>query len=204
MYTPPSFRESRTEVLHDWIRQYPFASLVVGDVDGLQATHIPLLLSDDGTQLLGHVARANPVWKSFDGDHPVLAMFHGPHAYISPASYVSDFAVPTWNYVAVHAHGAAVVHDDPSRARDTLDRLVQASDRQGWRMDWADERADGLLQAIVAFGIHITLLEGKAKLGQNRPADDQQSMAQALTASSDPHERDLAAFTAHYLPTTTS
>ena len=104
MYIPKSFQVTDPEVLAAFIRAHSFATLVSA-VDGTPfATHLPLLL-DQGT-LLGHVARANPHWQAFDGQREALAIFHGPHAYISPTWYATGPAVPTWNYAAVHVYGA--------------------------------------------------------------------------------------------------
>ena len=103
MYVPDAFREDRPQVLHDAIRRIGFATLVT---TGLEANHLPMLLG--GGVLRGHVARANPVWKQ--GDGAALAIFLGAHAYVSPGWYPSKAltgkAVPTWNYITVHARGA--------------------------------------------------------------------------------------------------
>src|SRR5690242_7051367 len=102
MYVPDHFREDRPEVLHQAMRQIGFATLVTRNLD---ANHLPMLL--DGPVLRGHVARANPVWKA--GKGAALGIFLGPHAYVSPNWYPSKAetgkAVPTWNYITVHARG---------------------------------------------------------------------------------------------------
>src|ERR1700743_448305 len=111
MYIPDHFREARPEVLHDAMRQIGFATLVTHDVHGgLEANHLPMLLeapANGSAVLRGHVARANTVWKSGEGE--ALAIFLGPHAYVSPGWYPSKAetgkAVPTWNYITVHAKG---------------------------------------------------------------------------------------------------
>src|SRR5688572_2480299 len=115
MYVPKHFSESDPETLTGIVAAYGFATLVT-DVDGApSATHVPLLLEGNcapGGRLVGHVARANPHWRSFDG-RTALAIFHGPHGYVSPRWYATSPAVPTWNYAAVHAYGAPRVIDDP-------------------------------------------------------------------------------------------
>ena len=199
MYTPPSNRESRPQVLRDLIESYSFGTLVTTRDEGLEATHLPLLLDSEGKRLRGHMARANRQWQCF-GEGPVLAIFQGPHAYISPTFYEADFAVPTWNYVAVHVTGTPRIIDDPASVRSLLDYLVAHNDKHGWTMPWQNERADTLLAAIVAFEIDIERLEGKAKLGQNRPPADQQSMARALSTSSRHGDRELANYIAGYEP----
>ncbi len=199
MYTPPSNRESRPEVLRDLIESYSFGTLVTTGGAGPEATHLPFLMSSDGKRLRGHMARANRQWQRFD-EGPVLAIFQGPHAYISPTFYEAEFAVPTWNYVALHVTGTALIVDDPTTVRGFLDDLVAHNDEQGWTMPWQDERSDALLAAIVAFEIDIERLEGKAKLGQNRPPEDRRGMARALSASSRPGDRELAQFIADFEP----
>ena len=125
MYTPSAFAEHDPARLHDFIRRHGFATLVTHGEGGLVASHLPLLLdADAGPQgvLLGHMARANPQWRSVAGQ--ALAVFHGPHAYISPAWYGSHGTVPTWNYVAVHAHGDVHLVEDEGGLLDILRRSV--------------------------------------------------------------------------------
>jgi transcriptional regulator len=145
------------------------------------------------------MARGNAHWQTLN-DGPVLAIFQGPHAYISPTYYAAEFAVPTWNYVAIHATGTARIIEDPTAVQQLLDDLIAASDGNGWTMPWHHENSAGLLAAIVAFEIDIERLEGKAKLGQNRSAEDQDRTARALAASTRPGDRELADFMAEYLP----
>ncbi len=110
MYIPESFREDRRQILQAFMRDNSFATLVSCDHGRPIASHLPFLLDGDrGSSgfLLGHMARANPQWRDL-ADHPnVMVIFQGPHAYVSPSYYRSDFAVPTWNYVTVHAYGSA-------------------------------------------------------------------------------------------------
>ena len=205
MYTPPSFREERPDVLRAVMAANPFATLVSTGAAGPEATHLPLLLNEDGTCLRGHMARANDQWRHLadqpsgqPADHPALAIFHGPHAYISPTYYEADFAVPTWNYVAVHAAGPVRLLEEPQATRALLNDLVASSDRHGWTMPWQDSRADGLLAAIVAFKLEIQTITGKAKLGQNRSAADQLGVARALQASDHAGDQALATYMEDY------
>ena len=196
MYIPAAFRETRTDVLHAWIRDYSFATLV-SVVDGEPvATHLPFLLDADrgphGT-LVGHMARANPHWHSFS---PSLAIFGGPHAYVSPSWYVARQAVPTWNYIAVHAYGTPEVVEDERRVRDILERLVhtfESTRPAPWSMAQLDESYLANMQrAIVAFEMPLTRLEGKAKLSQNRPAEDVEGAIAGLGAEGGPLEQTTA------------
>jgi transcriptional regulator len=205
MYIPKAFQISDTSVLDAFITHNSFATLV-STVDGtLFATHLPLIL--DRTQsspavLLGHVARANPHWRAFDGQQEALAMFHGPHAYISPNWYTTSPAVPTWNYAVVHVYGVPNVVEDEEWLASLVDRLV-ALYEAGMPAPWpgvlpADFKAN-LLKAIVGFTVEITRVEGKFKLGQNRPPGDQHGMVRHLEASTDPIAQALGVFTKQQL-----
>jgi transcriptional regulator len=191
MYTPREFEEQRLDVLHDAMRANPFAALVSGGEGGPVATHLPFILDpargEFGT-LRGHMARANRQWRAFAGGDEVLVIFGGAHAYISPSWYETDLAVPTWNYVAVHAYGTPEIIDDHAAALALLRDQVatfEARFEQPWTADglpgeWLDARA----RAIVAFEIPIARIEGKAKMSQNRPAE-QARVAATLAASGD-------------------
>jgi transcriptional regulator len=173
MYVPAHFREDRPDVLHDAVRRIGFATLVT---QGLEANHLPMLL--EGGVLRGHVARANPVWKQGGGE--ALAIFLGPHAYVSPNWYPSKAetgkAVPTWNYLTVQARGTIQWIQDTDWLRNHVSAL---SDRHeaGRAAPWAVSDApanyvEALLRAIVGFELTVTKLEGKWKLSQNRDAAD--------------------------------
>jgi transcriptional regulator len=192
MYIPAAFRETRLEVLHGLIRDHSFATLI-SQVDGqLFATHMPFLLDAtrgaNGT-LRGHMARANPHWQAFANQaQEALVVFQGPHAYISPSWYLAEQAVPTWNYSVVHAYGTPALVDDWPSVRQLLEDTV-ATFEASLPEQWSTARAgDGyitkLAQAIVAFEIPISRLEGKRKLSQNRPSDIQ-SAATGLRAYGD-------------------
>jgi transcriptional regulator len=193
MYIPAAFRETRAEVLHALIREHSFATLI-SRLDGeLFATHLPILLDaargPNGT-LVGHMARANPHWRAFSSEsEESLAIFQGPHAYISPNWYTSELAVPTWNYSAVHAYGRPRVMDDAERVRALLEETVGTFE-SGLPDQWStarvgDEYVTKLAQGIVAFEMPVGRLEGKRKLGQNRPVADMRSAAAGLQANGD-------------------
>jgi transcriptional regulator len=200
MYIPAAFRETRPEVLHALIREHSFATLI-SRLDGqLFATHLPILLDaargPHGT-LVAHMARANPHWHAFVAEAPEsLAIFQGPHAYISPSWYLSELAVPTWNYSAVHAYGKPAVMEDPARVRALLDETVGTFE-SGLPEQWStarvgDDYVTKLAQGIVAFEMPIVRLEGKRKLGQNRPVADMRSAAAGLQANGDAVGRAVA------------
>jgi len=201
MYVPEHFEEKDREVLLSFVERYSFATLISTLASEPFATHVPLLLDRatgaHGT-LTGHVARANLHWRAFDGLQPALAVFHGPHAYVSPSWYASAPAVPTWNYAAVHVYGRPRAFDDPALLAPLVDRMVSAYESgraQPWPGELPAAFKSGLLRGIVGFTFEIERIEGKFKLGQNRPVADQDGVLRALEASGATEDAALAAFT---------
>lgn len=199
MYTPRHYDIDDPSVLSGFMRQYSFALLVTA-TDGVPvASHIPLLLDEPGNgkgKLLGHLAKANPQWQAFDGTVEAMAVFSGPHAYISPNWYASEKVVPTWNYVTVHAYGKPVVIDDPEKVREGQARLVEEyeSDATGnWSMDdMPEDYAGKMLNGIVAFEMPIERLEGKFKLNQKNSTADREGAIEGLRATGDAEAREVA------------
>lgn len=194
MYLPSAFEQKDREALHALMRAHPLATLFSQGAEGPTADHIPLEL-DTGVGehgvLRGHVARANPLWQQEAGQ-TVLAVFHGPQAYVSPSWYASKAlthqVVPTWNYAVVHAHGPLQVVDDAPWLLALVSRLTRQHEA-GRAPPWAvsDAPADyiqTLLRAIVGFEIPLTRVTGKFKLSQNRSAADRAGVAQGLAADS--------------------
>ena len=186
MYIPAAFAITQQSVHHDFIQQISFATLITNRAQNTPfVTHLPLLLDPDrgphGT-LVGHFARANHHWKFFADGIESLAIFQGPHAYISSAWYDPPTAVPTWNYAVVHATGVARIIDDAAVTAQILERTVaqfEAPDAPTLPDLDATTHAN-LVQAVVAFEIPLLQIEAKFKLGQNRSVADQRSMANAL------------------------
>jgi transcriptional regulator len=178
VYLPPVFTEARPEVLIQHIDKHDFGLLVSHGPAGLAASHIPFLVEPDGEKLclLGHLARANPQVGDLASSGEVLAIFSGPHAYISPSWYASAPSVPTWNYTAVHAYGTVRLIEDADGLCSMLRRLSERQETRGgtgWRMDELPESyLEGMLKGIIGLEIAVTRLEGKYKLSQNRPAED--------------------------------
>ncbi len=197
MYVPDHFAENDSAKLYDAMERYSFATLISQTANGLEASHLPLLLDRangaHGT-LVGHMARANLQWQSAAGQE-VLAIFSGPHAYISPQWYEATQVVPTWNYVAIHAYGRLELIDDEAEVLQLLDRTVQtfeAPQPRPWRMNEPAEFVERLAKQIVAFRIPITRLEGKWKLNQNRPADQRQRVIEQLNRQGDENATEIA------------
>lgn len=192
MYVPDAFREDRLDILHARMRENSFATLVTAGDDGLVATHLPLLLDSErgpfGT-ILGHLARANPHWPSLTPERETLAIFGGPHAYISPTWYQAPMAVPTWNYVAIHAYGRPRLIQSEERLYRIVEQTVKVYEEQfdyRWNLDLYRDFAEKLLKNIVGFEMPIERLEGKAKLSQNRSRADQRGVVDGLIAQGDP------------------
>ncbi|TBV15382.1 FMN-binding negative transcriptional regulator [Stutzerimonas kirkiae] len=194
MFTPKHFAAPSVEVMHQLIQASPLATLVTLSSRGLEASHIPLHLSAaPGAPgvLRGHVARANPLWKDLDAGGEALAIFHGPNAYITPSWYPTKQrtgkAVPTWNYVVVHAYGRLRAIDDPHWLRTQLDQLTahtESGQAEPWRVDDAPtDYTEKLLKAIVGIELVVSRLEGTWKTSQNQPAENQAGIIQGLTAS---------------------
>ena len=151
---------------------------------------------DRGLLLQGHIARANPQAADLDRGAEVLAIFPGPHAYVSPSWYAAGPAVPTWNYASVHAYGTARAISDREWLRDLVDRLSQrheAREAAPWRMrDLPPAYLESMLGGIVGVEISVNRLEGKFKLSQNRPAGDRPRIVAALEQRADEGSRGVA------------
>ncbi len=193
MYVPEAFRsEDRAQLLLH-AAAHPFATVithVTGDED-VAVSHLPLLVDAHRNVLRGHLARENPQRAHLEAGADAMAIFHGPHGYVSPSVYVEQPSVPTWNYVVVHARGRARIVDEQG-LRAILDDTVARFDKTGWRPETDGAFLRAKLDAIAGFEIEIQQLEGKWKLSQNRSAEDQARVAAWLEGGDD-SSRALAA-----------
>jgi transcriptional regulator len=188
IYIPPSFAGAARAAVARLLHDYPFATLITPGAPEPWLSHVPLLLTADrepyGT-LIGHVARANPHWQHMRGPESI-AIFHGPHAYVSPSWYGEPAqAVPTWNFAAIHAHGTIDLLDDSAATRGVLDVFVKRFEggrAAPWTFAMAERPRDALIGAIVAFRLRIARLDVKFKLSQNRSRDDRARVIAALKA----------------------
>ncbi|HYM34312.1 MAG TPA: FMN-binding negative transcriptional regulator [Steroidobacteraceae bacterium] len=194
MYIQPPFVEQRPDALHKLIREYPLGTLVTQRDGGIEANHLPFLLdSTAATKLAAHLPRANPIWNDLH-EREVLIIFHGPNAYVSPSWYASKQttgkAVPTWNYVVVHAYGIARIIEDKTWLRAHLELMTdthEAAFEHPWKIsDAPNEYIEKLFNFIVGLEISVTRLEGKIKLGQNRSKEDQESVLEKLSSTGSP------------------
>ena len=198
MYVPAAFRITDERTIRDFIEQNLFGIVVTQSESGPGATHLPMLFdhgeNENGT-LTGHIARANPQWKAFNGS-TVLAIFQGPHGYISPSLYDGDRNVPTWDYTAVHVYGRASVVDDAGDSAAIVRRLTKRMEQtreNPWNVDAlpADYVAT-MVNGIVAFRIAIERVEAQFKLSQNRSVAERRRIVSDLAQSGNETERALS------------
>jgi transcriptional regulator len=201
MYTPSFNQVTDRAVLIEAMRAYSFAILIGPRSEaagGLVATHLPLVVKDEGEHglLEGHFARANRHWQALAG-RETLVVFPGPHSYVSPTLYVDPISVPTWNYIAVHACGTlSLIEDEPGKDA-LLTGLIQAHEpsfAEKWRQMPSDFRRS-MLAGIVGFRIAITRIEGKFKISQNRDEAERRNV-QAAQAIGTSDQQELAAWMA--------
>lgn len=180
MYLPRQFAETDPAKLRDAVRQSRAGEVITYGSDGLEASFVPLLISDDAGTVTGHLAKANGQWKRADLSVAALVTWVGPHAYVSPSYYPSKTeggrVVPTWNYTAVQAKGTIVLHEDDDWKRDHVESLTRFHER-GFPAPWSVQDAprdyiELLVRSIVGLEIQVTSLTGKWKLSQNRAQPD--------------------------------
>jgi transcriptional regulator len=206
MYQPKHYQQTDAAAWQAVLRDHPFATLVSQGPDGLSADHLPLEFDADtgpnGT-LLGHVARANPLWKLADGA-PVLVVFQGPQAYITPSWYAvkaeTGKVVPTWNYAVVHLHGRLHAVDDKVWLRGFVERLTrrhESTRTQPWAVDDAPaDYIEQMLRAIVGVRIEVERVEAKWKVSQKSSEADRQGVAAGLAGEPGDNAAGMAALVA--------
>jgi transcriptional regulator len=203
MYIPGKFRQEHVEELVALMQQNPFATLVTGSGESIEATHLPVLLKqiDERYVLKAHIAKANPLWKQVQGGSEVLIIFNGPNCYVSPNHYPTKAengkAVPTWNYAVVHVKGTISFVHDSEWIYSAIDELTTEHESQSispWSMADAPEAfIQKLLPAIVGIEIEISNMTGQWKLSQNQPEVNQQGVIQGLYSLDEPVSKSVAA-----------
>lgn len=197
MYIPRANEENRISVMQALIVSQPLGTLVTLGASGLFASHIPMVLEDDGSQfgvLKGHISRANTQWRDFVPTVDALAIFAGHQHYISPNWYPGKKEhgkeVPTWNYAVVHAYGPLEVIDDEQWLLTFLHRLTDIHEA-GSPVPWnvSDAPADfikSLLHGIIGLELPIQRLEGKWKVSQNRTETERKGVIEGLSKLNTP------------------
>ena len=174
MYVPKLYAVTDKQRSYDFIRNNGFGILFSYQGSGPVASHLPFVISEepDGQDfILGHMARANDHWRHADGNE-VMVVFHGPHAYISPAWYQEPETVPTWNYAVVHVYGTFEALHERQDAVEVVQQVVDYYESflpQPWKADFDSPYNRKMIKGVTAFRIRIDRVVGKWKLGQNRP-----------------------------------
>ncbi len=199
MYHRPAFAETDLDRIAALVAAHPFGLLVTHGAPqsgrGLDASPIPFTVSRDSKALVleAHLAAANPQCADIGGE--ALAVFSGPHAYISPGWYRTQPAVPTWDYAAVHVHGVLepVTDREPMAA---MLRELSRLDPNGFDLDALPEKfRKAMLGGIRAFRLRSTRIEAQWKMSQNRGIADRESVIAALRAAGQHDVADLIAAT---------
>lgn len=189
MYLPKSFELTDPNTIAEIIAANSFGTLISHGETGLQASHLPFEFDPQRSILRCHMARANPQWRDFQ-EQEVLAIFQGPHGYISPRWYQTELAVPTWNYVAIHVYGQPRIIEDDAEVEALLENLVAQHEAQfdaPWKLEAPADWQQNLRRAIVGFEMTITRIEAKAKMSQNRPAEDREGVIRGLQEQGETH-----------------
>jgi transcriptional regulator len=199
VYVPPKHAIAE-QAAWDVVREAGAGMLIAQSPDGLQSVFVPVVVSDDHTKVFSHVAKANPWWRSLTDGDEVLGHFVVASAYVSPSNYPSRFdapgVVPTWNYVAAEVRGRVSVHDDVDWLQRQV-RMVTSQFEAGRSPEWhieesSSEYVDRQVKAIVGIEIDVVAVTGKAKLSQNRPGIDHDTVRDNLAQGS-LAERNVAA-----------
>lgn len=185
MYITPYSAVADLRVLHDFIRENSFGSLVSTSAGGPSVNHYPFLANNDqnGFALWAHISRSNPQWRDLEISPKCLAIFTGPHCYVSPVYYKAPLNVPTWNYTAVHVSAEAEIIKDESLERELMRKFVahyEEKNGTNWTYELPEDFHAKLLKAIVWIKLKPTAIEGKFKLSQNRSPEDYAGVVRAL------------------------
>jgi transcriptional regulator len=181
MYLRPAFVETDPERIAAMIEENPFGVLVTHGAGGMAASHVPFLVERTGDSLVlsAHLGAPNSQCADLDGGG-ALAIFSGPHAYISPGWYRTQPAVPTWDYVAVHVHGTLQAVTDMGEIRAML-RALAVHDPERFDLDALPEKfRAAMIAGIRAFRLPAQRIEAQWKMSQNRSPADRQGVAAAL------------------------
>jgi transcriptional regulator len=197
MYIPSFNLLADKQEAISFMQRYSFATIVT-TINGIpEATHLPFLVKQENDKLflLSHFAKANPQSTEVV-DKTSLVIFTEPHAYISPKNYEKEENVPTWNYIAVHAYGKAIIIEEEDKKAELLQHTIEYYDA-GYLQQWeqlSDHYKSKMMKGIVAFEIEVTDLQAKHKLSQNRSEKERENIINSLDQSSDANEKEIAAY----------
>jgi len=194
MYIPAAFKIKDIAEMIEVIQENSFATLFSTHEGLPYATHLPLLLNDTNDCLIGHFAKGNPQWKDIE-NQKVLAVFHGPHCYISPSWYETNQAVPTWNYVAVHVYGEIELIEHSDELMKSFNNMIEKyeHDHSTYSLTHVDEQlVSNLNKGVQGFKLKIISMEGKKKLSQDHSNERQQLVIQKLEEIKHTNEQQIA------------
>ncbi|UCZ55300.1 FMN-binding negative transcriptional regulator [Bacillus shivajii] len=194
MYIPSHFNITDETMMYSVINEHSFATLFSEHNGRPFATHLPLILNKENTYLYGHFARPNPQWQDVE-NQTVLAVFHGPHCYISPSWYETNKAVPTWNYVSVHVYGKVELLEGENELMESLHEMVMKYETpdSSYNLQNVDaEYLAGLTKGVQGFKIKINKIEGTAKLSQNHSIERQELVINHLEQISNRNEQQIS------------
>jgi len=189
MYVPRHFDAPSEKAIDELIERYSFGQLTTVVDRRPYVSHVPFL-RDAPDRLLCHLAKSNPQTRDVNGAE-ALAVLSGPHAYVSPAWYESP-GVPTWNYVAAHVYGRVEVIESSARLAELVERLTAVHESDSVE-PWIPRYEKSQLDHIVGIAIHITEIQGKFKLSQNRPARDRANVIERLRTNGSDNATEVAA-----------
>jgi transcriptional regulator len=197
MYIPSFNKFPNEQEAISFMQRYSFATIVTADDDVPVASHLPFLveLRGDKIILLSHFAKANPQAGQIIGKS-ILVIFTEPHAYISPTNYEKETNVPTWNYLAVHAYGKAILIPEGEETATLLAKMI-SNYESGYLQQWSSlpvEYKQKMMKGIVAFEIVVDDLQSKQKLSQNRSASERDNIINSLDKSPDTNESEIAKY----------
>lgn len=197
MYIPKNYLQTDRKAIIQFMQKYSFATVISADGNMPVATHLPVLVYEENEEviLVSHLAKANP-----HGDailnKPVLTIFSQPHAYISPKFYEKEQNVPTWNYIAVHAYGNAMLITDDAGKLKLLEETI-INYEEAYLKQWNNLSMDyklKMLNGITAFKINVTELQAKNKLSQNKTVTERQNIINSLSKSDDSNENEIGKY----------
>lgn len=187
MYAPEVYRETDLGRMARLIRETGFGLLISTDGRGIMTTYAPMLLEADGDgplRIIGHIARANEQWRRTAEGSEVVALFTGPHGYITPRWYRDEPDVPTWNYRAVEARGRFTLITDASEVRSLLSRSVDHFEHLAdgaWALGDIDEKVvEGFQRGVAAFAINDISLSAATKHSQDKTPTDRERVIEGL------------------------
>ena len=194
MYTPRIYKQEDQQEINRFIRENGFGILISQGEERIQGTHIPMVLSEDGTKLYTHISRANPQWKNIEANKEVLVIFTGPHTYISSSWYDHE-NVPTWNYLAVHVY-ATVRMIESDELRESMVHLVNTYEKRSEKPVSVERFSPGYyekeIRGVIGFELTITRTEATYKLSQNRDQKNQAAIINELEKRRDDDSHRIA------------